>query len=166
MPDRTELDDNNPLRPSGCLSLLPGWRCHRARAFLLLHALVLENAVGYVSNSAESGKDQLSPRPQGRAPCNPRTMVEYRPAAISDSSLRIIDPDAEPSASLLCSVLLYRGLCRTTTNRTHNARCVCRSVLHKDVIICAWGFELLFLCQDHPRAVRPQLLVYPTAPTQ
>lgn len=70
MPDRTELDDSNPLRASGCLSLLPGWRCHRARAYLLLHA-ILESAAGYVSNSAESGKDQLSPRPQGACTMQP-----------------------------------------------------------------------------------------------
>lgn len=44
--------------------------------------------------------------------------MEYRPAAISDSSLRIIDPDAEPSASLLCSVLLGFAKCRSTSSRS------------------------------------------------
>lgn len=73
-PDRTELDDSNPLRPSGLLSSLPGWRCHQARAICCCccyDALVLESAAGYVSNSAKSGKDQLSPRPPGACTMQP-----------------------------------------------------------------------------------------------
>lgn len=77
MPDRTELDEINPFRPSGCLSLLPGWRCHRARAICYPMHSTLRVLRAMSATRQSQAKISCLRDHQGRAPCNPRTTVEY-----------------------------------------------------------------------------------------
>lgn len=62
--------------------------------------------MGYVSNSAKSGKDQLSPTTRVVHHATLGRWWSIDQPAISDSSLPINDRDEEPRASRLCSARL------------------------------------------------------------
>lgn len=126
-PDRTELDDSSPLRPSGCLSSLPGWRCHRARAFLLLLLLLLppctrpRECCGLCQQLRKvRQRSAISTTTRGvhHATLGPWWGTgQASQAAISDSSLLIIDLDTEAWAFLLCSAPLCSAMLCSASRR-------------------------------------------------